>query len=119
MLATLNGTWNESSEAHCSSNYHTIAFSGSVLKIKYVEKGYISETDGRQTLKYNILNANDKLLRVQLIDETRLDSKGKAVVWHIKSIGTEQYCWGRDDWAQNECTPPRYKCKPNKQINKD
>ena len=114
MIDTLSGTWDEASDASCSANYHTIAFKDSVLEVKYVEKGYISENDGREVLKYNILSANKELLRVQLVDETRLDNQGQPVIWHLKLLNTEQYCWGRDDWEKNGCTPPRYKCKPNK-----
>lgn len=116
LVDKLSGTWNETSNTVCTDNYHTITFKGSVLEVKYVEKGYISENDGRQILKYNILSANDELMRVQLVGETRVDKMGKPVVWHIKPLNTEQYCWGRDDWSKNGCTPPRYKCTPEKRI---
>lgn len=114
MIMKLSGTWDEATEGRCSTNYHTITINGSVLKLSYVEKGYISETDGRQTLTYSILSAEDNFLRVQLENETRLDSKGKPVIWHLKPLTVDQYCWGRDDWGQSQCTVPRVKCKLDK-----
>lgn len=114
MIEALSGYWDEASNASCSANYHTITFSDAVLKIKFVEKGYISEgDDGRQIMKYNILSENEEFLRVELVGETRLDDNGRPVVWHIKPLSADQYCWGRDDWAENACTVPRYRCKPD------
>ncbi|QSX38229.1 hypothetical protein [Shewanella sedimentimangrovi] len=113
IASKLAGTWDETPTSNCGVNYHTISFKDSMLELKYVEKGYISQDDARQVLRYNILSTEDEFLRVQLVGETRLDNEGHPVVWHIKPRGNDQYCWGRDDWPKDGCTPPRYKCNSN------
>ncbi|ACA84978.1 hypothetical protein [Shewanella woodyi] len=111
LVSKLSGVWDEINSEMCSSNYHTVEFDSSTLILKYVDKGYISENDGRNILKYRILSQSPDSIRVVLDDETRLDNDNKPVVWHLKSLNNDQYCWGRDDWPEGSCTPSRHRCK--------
>ena len=78
--------------------------------VTYTEVGWVTENDGRQVFRYHILDVAPSSLRVKLENEPRVDDEGKTVVWHIVLVDHKNYCWGRDDWLQGECTPPRIRC---------
>lgn len=105
----LVGTWSEES-AGCK-NPHSLTFDGNKnMLIEYAQMGWVTETDSRKVFRYRILGADESALRVQLENEPRLDEQGKPVVWHIVAVDAETYCWGRDDWPEGACTPPRKRC---------
>lgn len=106
------GTWHSAAAMErCEQNYHTITVQPNVLTITYVKKGAATEADQRKAFEYKILSADEQFYRLLLKDETRLDEHGKPVVWHLKPLGNNQYCWGRDDWPAEGCTPARHRCK--------
>lgn len=73
--------------------------------------GWATQNDSRKVFRYRILSTDDFALRTQLENESRLDDQGQPVVWHIVVVDAETYCWGRDDWPQGACTPPRKRCE--------
>ena len=95
MQTKLQGSWQSTNSPVCEANFHTITFKNKTLEISYDEQGYISASEARKTFVYNILSAEKNLIRVQLENETRLDKKGKPVVWHqnllemINTVGAE------------------------------
>jgi hypothetical protein len=111
----IEGVWHETANSSCDANYHKVTVEDSFLNIQYIDRGYVSNEDkvGRQVFVYDILESFDNELKVRLKDETRKDSEGNEVIWFLKSIGSNQYCWRRDDWDKNDCTMPRYRCNPN------
>ena len=111
VVSKLSGAWDEEPGMSCSTNFHTIDIKESNIYIEYVEKGYISENDARKILTYKILSQSNDSIRVLLENETRLDNDNKQVIWHLKSINNDEYCWSRDDWGEGSCTPSRFRCK--------
>lgn len=81
-----------------------------LLFITYSDVGYVQGNESRKIFKYNILNYSNDRIRMTLEDEPRLDFEGNPVVWHLKTTSPNTFCWGRDDWRIDECTPPRYRC---------
>ncbi len=110
MQTKLQGSWQSTNSPVCEANFHTITFNNKTLEISYDEQGFISEAEARKTFVYTILSTEKNLIRVQLENETRLDKKGNPVVWHLKPLRNDKYCWGRDDWPDLSCTASRYKC---------
>jgi hypothetical protein len=111
LVNQLTGNWDEQYEDSCKVNFHSLEVRDSGLIVKYISEGYVTEDDARQVFRYDILSVEEGFLRVQLENESRLDSGGKAVIWHLKPQGNNQYCWGRDDWPENGCTPVRIRCR--------
>ena len=107
----LAGKWSEES-ANCK-NPHTLTFGDNnrTMLIEYAEIGWVTENDSRKAFRYRILGIERSALRVQLENEPRLDDQGRPVVWHIVAVDAETYCWGRDDWPEDGCTPPRKRCE--------
>lgn len=64
------------------------------MTISYPDVGYVTEADSRKDLLYEVLEVTDVALRVKLNDESRLDSNGKQVIWHIKLVDDNTFCWG-------------------------
>jgi hypothetical protein len=107
----LVGHWDDVGDC---KNPHIISFDDdeSLMMVEYAEVGWVTENDSRKVFRYWILGRNDPVLRTQLENEPRLDDQGNPVVWHIVVVDADTYCWGRDDWPQGACTPPRKRCKP-------
>lgn len=108
----LVGNWDEEHPGFCK-NPHALSFddSKSTMMVEYAEVGWVTKSDSRKMFRYRILGANHSSLRTQLENEPRLDDKGNPVVWHIVVVDADTYCWGRDDWPEGACTPPRRRCK--------
>jgi len=111
LASKLSGSWDEEIGMSCSDNFHTINFDGSNIQFEYLKKGYISENEGRKIFTYSILSQSRDSIRLLLENETRLDRDKEPVIWHLKSLNSNQYCWSRDDWSVGSCTPSRYRCK--------
>jgi len=110
LASKLSGSWDEETGISCSDNFHTINFDGSNIQIEYIKKGYISENESRKIFTYSILNQSNDSIKLLLENETRLDGNKKPVIWHLKSLDSNQYCWRRDDWSVGSCTPSRHRC---------
>ena len=78
--------------------------------ISYPDKGYAGDSDVREDFVYSIYEFTDTMIRAQLEDESRLDNSGKPIVWQLHLIDENSYCWSRDDWPADSCTPPRLRC---------
>jgi len=111
VFAQLVGKWDEVHAESCK-NPHVLSFDGdkTTMLIEYAELGWASENDSRKIFRYEILDVGPATLRARLENEPRMDEEGKPVVWHIVVVDAETYCWGRDDWPQGACTPPRKRC---------
>jgi hypothetical protein len=111
VFSQLVGTWDEVHANSCK-NAHELSFDDkkTTMLLTYSEVGWVTETDSRKVFRYKILSTTQTSLRVQLEREPRLDDHGNPVVWHITPIDGDTYCWGRDDWPQGACTPPRKRC---------
>lgn len=108
----LVGNWDEEHPDSCK-NPHVLSFNDdkTMMFVTYADVGWITENDNRKVFNYKILSANQSALRMQLENEPRLDKEGKPVVWHVVLVDGDSYCWGRDDWPQGACTPPRKRCE--------
>jgi hypothetical protein len=111
VFSQLVGAWDEVHENSCK-NAHVLRFDDkrTMMLLTYRDVGWVTETDSRKVFRYKVLSTSRSSLRVQLEREPRLDDHGNPVVWHITPIDGDTYCWGRDDWPQGACTPPRKRC---------
>ena len=111
IFSTLTGKWDADNPPTCES-YRAISFSddGKTMTATYPDTGYASEADARNKFDYEILDVSESWLRMALQNEQRLDADGKPVVWILKLVDENTFCWGRDDWQPDECTPPRFRC---------
>ncbi|RLA52587.1 MAG: hypothetical protein DRR42_07155 [Gammaproteobacteria bacterium] len=112
IFSTLTGTWDTEDPATCES-YRTISFSKNrkTMIATNPNIGYASETDGRKTFIYDVLEVRETTIRVALENEPRLDANGNPVVWIVKLLDENTFCWGRDDWPASGCTPRRMRCE--------
>lgn len=112
LFSILEGRWDDDDPTTCQS-HRTISFAkgNSKMIMSYSPIGYATENDSRKDFVYVIYEVTDTMIRAELEEEQRLDSNGKPVVWQLKLIDESTYCWGRDDWPSDACTPPRWKCK--------
>jgi hypothetical protein len=111
VFSGLVGNWDEEHPDSCK-NPHVISFDDekTTMFVTYADVGWLTENDSRTVFRYEILSSNQSAFRTQLENEPRLDNEGKPVVWHIVLVDGDTYCWGRDDWPQGACTPPRKRC---------
>jgi hypothetical protein len=111
VFSGLSGRWDEEQPDSCK-NPHVISFDDerTTMLITYADVGWVNENDSRKVFRYKVLGAGQSALRAQLENEPRLDKQGKPVVWHVVLVDENTYCWGRDDWPQGACTPPRKRC---------
>ena len=58
---------------------------------------------------YNIIQ-HPKKLRAFIEGETRVNTRGDVVMWDIKIINDNEFCWQRSDWQSGECTRSLLKC---------
>ncbi len=113
LISNLEGVWDEVSENRCKEGFKTIEFSddGNKLFILYSEAGYIEGGESRKIFEYEVLNFSNNRVRMILKDDPRLDSSGNPVVWHLVTKTKDTFCWGRDDWPLESCTPLRFRCE--------
>lgn len=110
-LSILAGRWDEPAADSCQSP-HVISFDDArtTMLIEYADVGWVTESDSRKVFRYRILDAGPSAIRMQLENEPRLAADGTPVVWRFVVVDADTYCWGRDDWPQDGCTPPRRRC---------
>ena len=111
-FSTLVGNWTTKDPLTCES-YRAISFSNDrqTMTATFPNVGSVTKTDARRKFEYDILDVHESSLRMALRNEPRLDADGNPVVWVLKLIDENTFCWGRDDWRPDGCTPPRFKCK--------
>jgi hypothetical protein len=113
LYANLTGSWGEaSSDDVCERNPEAITFTAD-KRYMIVERkifGCATETDCRKTFKYEVLGHTDRYIRVAMENESRVDDDGHPVIWHIVPLDHNTFCWGRDDWPEDGCTPNRKRC---------
>ena len=111
IFGILEGAWDEVDPATCQAS-RVISFSDDwkTLIATFPDGAYFDEDDIRDQLRYRIHDVTESEIRAAMEDETRLDPDGNPVVWRLRLIDSRTFCWGRDDWPENYCTPPRYKC---------
>ena len=112
IFSQLTGDWDTEGASSCES-FRTISFSDDqkVMISTYSDIGYASETDAREQFIYDVLEVGESELRLALEEESRFDSDGNSVVWILRLVDENTFCWGRDDWRPGGCTPPRIRCE--------
>lgn len=112
IFSQLTGNWDTEDASTCES-FRAISFSDDhkVMISTYSEIGYATETDAREQFIYDVLEVGESELRLELEEESRLDSEGNPVVWILRLVDENTFCWGRDDWRPGGCTPPRIRCE--------
>lgn len=87
VFSLLAGQWDEQDPGHCE-NPHVISFDDdkTTMFITYAGLGLMTDDDSQKELRYQIFDANESALRVQLENEPHLDIEGNPVVWHILLI---------------------------------
>ena len=112
IFGKLTGGWDTKGPSACES-FRAISFSDDkkVMIATYSNIGYASKNDARKHFKYEVLEVRKSELRLALEDEPRLDADGNPVVWILRLVDDDTFCWGRDDWRPSGCTRTRIRCK--------
>ena len=107
------GEWGFSEIDECSTNPRTFTFhkSGRILRATHQEISEAGKGDLRKVFDYDVLDASTGELHVSLHGETRLDSAGKPVTWHLVIFDNDTLRWRQSDWKADEFTSELTRCK--------
>jgi hypothetical protein len=108
----VTGTWGTEFEgAKCSDNPHTLTFSagGQMMTLAYAKS---LNADPPTKVEYQIIGEGKGFIRMQKLTETETGGDGQLVMWDIVLLGPDSFCWHRSDWADDGCTKPITRCKP-------
>lgn len=111
-LADLLGSWEFSGSEACASNPQVISFSpdGSLMHITWPQGGEAGEGDLRDRFTYRIGRQTGNAVRLDLVDETRMDALGNPVAWDLVRLDQDSFCWRRSDWGPASCTRAIVRC---------
>jgi hypothetical protein len=109
----LRGVWDwEAAPNRCQENPHSISFppGGGRMEIRH-PKGAVSGNEAPQVVTvYRILAEESRALRMEIIGETRKTERGDLVVWDLRLLSDDSYCWHRTDWPPQGCTGRVLRC---------
>lgn len=110
----LTGKWQwENSDQICQSNdISTISFSadGKKMYLSATTQSFANSDAEYKTHTYNMVDVNTAKLRTFIEGETRVDNHGDVIMWDIKIISENEFCWHRSDWDAQACTRSLLKC---------
>lgn len=107
----LSGDWTPSV---CTESHRGISFSDDGKQMFIVSRqGLLGAQRGgmvSEVATYQILEESERVLRMQMDKEDRLDEDGNPVVWDLVLINEDTFCWHRTDWRAGSCTLNRVRC---------
>jgi len=110
---SLSGSWQwEQAKGICQKeSLTTISFSadGNAMYLSSDASNY-RDPDEISVHTYDIVGQPEVNLRTVIQGETRRTHAGDVVMWDIKMISNNEFCWHRSDWRNNECTQSLIKC---------
>lgn len=99
-------------EASCLKNPHKIRFSSDKTRAEFVwdrpMTNYLKQTATQAD--YNIISYDSDAIVMELTGEQRHTPDGALVVWVLKPLSGDMYCWGRTDWPSTGCIAVHIRC---------
>lgn len=114
MMNALSGKWGWESD-QCSSDSYIIFFTskGAEMHLIATQSPYTPSSTVIEPTKfsYNIKSFSSQSLAAEPITEKKEYSDiGELIIWEIRLIGENGFCWHRSDWGENACTTSMLKC---------
>ena len=111
----ISGTWGltDRSELSCAENPHRISFTPERSRARFVwEQPMLSYTGEWLTEGgYDVISHDETSVTMALDGEQRLTGDGAPVVWILRLLDEgNRYCWGRTDWAEEDCIDRYMRC---------
>ena len=108
------GTWGYSGDqdASCHRSPHTIRFSQDHTHAEFVWPVPITSYLQEQTSSadYSVISHDSDGIVMAMYDEQRRTPEGDLVVWVLKMLPENMYCWGRTDWPSTGCIAIHIRC---------
>jgi hypothetical protein len=118
IFTVLTGTWGweQGVEFGCGGNSHAISFTPDrrVMLLKY-EEASIEQDIPANAVRYRVLQSEPNL-RMVIEGEKRMTSAGEPVMWDVRMLTADRFCWHRTDWPQEACTTDVVRCPVTKGI---
>lgn len=108
------GSWgsNQIQKGTCEINPKSISFSvdrtRAILSHSTPMVNYLEQV--RKTYGYDIISFDGDGIVMRLDGEQRLTPNGETVVWVLKPLPNDMYCWGRTDWPSTGCLMIHVRC---------
>lgn len=98
------GTWGAAHRT-CEKNPTQIQFSPDRKRVefRYPQHVYDYAGEWKQQHWYSVFSSDSDGIVMALDDEQRRTPDGKLVVWVLKPLPDDMYCWGRTDWPSTGC----------------
>ena len=111
----LTGVWDwEAAPKRCQDSPHSIKFTPGGMELGHLAGATIDNQPPQAITIYRILDSGPDVLRMQIIGETRTTARGDLVVWDLKLLSPDAYCWRRTDWPVEGCTGRVVRCPPRR-----
>lgn len=108
------GTWgySGSQDSSCRSSPHTIRFSPDRTHAEFVWPvpitNYLHEQSS--SADYSVISHDSGGIVMAMYGEQRRTPEGDLVVWVLKMLPKNMYCWGRTDWPSTGCVAIHIRC---------
>jgi hypothetical protein len=109
----IQGTWDWANRpGSCQDNPQTLTLSADRTEVKLEFKKPVTNAAGKpqKAEVYKILDARARLLRGQVVGETRKDAAGKVLTYDFLFASNDSFCWHRSDWPKGQCTKMMVRC---------
>lgn len=108
------GSWgnNQIPHATCETNPAKISFSADRTRAIFTLSSAAIDYRGQanEAYGYDIFSFDEDGIVMQLDDEQRLTPDGEAMIWVLKPLPKDMYCWGRKDWPSTGCIHINVRC---------
>lgn len=109
-----HGTWGYSGDqnASCHKNPHRIRFSADRTRVEFVWSAPVTSYLNIQepSFDYTVISQDNNGIVMAMDGETRRTPDGDLVVWVLKILPDNMYCWGRTDWPSTGCIAINIRC---------
>lgn len=112
------GTWGYSvgysgkQDVTCHRNPHTIRFSQDHTRVEFLWSATMTDylKNQRTSGSYTVISHDTDGIIMAMDGETRRTPGGDLVVWVLKMLPDNMYCWGRTDWPSTGCIAIHIRC---------
>lgn len=114
-FAQFGGNWGAgySADLSCAVNPHRITFTADHQAATFTWDRPITAYDGTvaSTFHYSVISSTPDRITMAIDNESRLTADGIPVVWILRLVmAGRAYCWGRTDWAPEQCVATHFRC---------
>lgn len=99
-------------ELSCEGNPHTIQFSPDHTRATFVWPNPMTNYLRQRATRgdYSVTSHDNGNIIMAMDKETRQTPQGDPVVWVLKKLPGDMYCWGRTDWPPTGCIAVHVRC---------